>query len=436
MKKERKHSIDKLFGESLDGHRIDPSAGIWESLTTHIPSPGGKGTFLFLISGIVIGAFVFLMHGTLIQAPEQLAVSAQPHTESIPPVSAETEDSEIHLITNTNTELPASEPAITSSNTNSSLGSSVDQEAPSLEDDNKAILTYPADDPGPGRDDFAYEYSSTHSYLDLAEQRSATIKVTSTQKINDSQLRESPEPIFDLTIKDSYVKKADVLLGAAFSPAVNIYPEGQNRNDFSLEFIAAYEKSRFILESGIGVNYTSESAKYQINYSSYDSVGFYVGVTSFSTVSGNPDSVIFETSLKNLYDSIDHFRIKENTNKFVYLQIPLRAGYRVFEGNRFSLDLKAGILFSLQLYKEVPGVPYQGSDAGQIVVLRQYPDRLTTTWQYTAGIGMNYHINNNLRFTLEPFYRQYIKSAYSPASEFPARSPYSFGIRWGIYLHF
>ena len=435
MKKERKHSIDKLFGESLAGHKIEPSAGTWESLATYIPSPGGRGTFMFLISGIVIGAFVFLMHGSLRQAPEQLAISGQPQIESTLPVSPETEDSDIHLIANTNTEVPANEPAITSSNTNSSLGSSIDQEAPPPAEDSKAIFTDPVYDPGPGHADIAYGYSS-YSSLDRAEQRSATIKVTSTREINDPQLREFPEPIFDLTIKDSYVKKADVLFGAAFSPAVNIYPEGQNRNDFSLEFVAAYEKSRFILESGIGVNYTSESAKYQINYSSYDSVGFYVGVTSFNTAPGNPDSVIFETSLKNLYDSIDHFRIKENTNKFVYLQIPLRVGYRIFEGNRFSLDLKAGVLFSLQVYKDVPGVPYQGNDAEQIVVIRQYPDRLTTTWQYTAGIGMNYHINNNLRFTLEPFYRQYIKSAYSPASEFPARSPYSFGIRWGIYLHF
>ncbi|MCK5078615.1 MAG: hypothetical protein KAR09_01650, partial [Bacteroidales bacterium] len=117
MKKERKHSIDKLFGESLAGHKIEPSAGTWESLATYIPSPGGRGTFMFLISGIVIGAFVFLMHGSLRQAPEQFAVSGQPHIESILPVLPETEDDDTLLIANTNTEVPANEPAITSSNT-------------------------------------------------------------------------------------------------------------------------------------------------------------------------------------------------------------------------------------------------------------------------------------------------------------------------------
>ncbi len=435
MKKERKNSIDKLFLESLAGHRIEPSVGIWESLTTHIPSAKGKGTFIFFISVIVIGAFVLLMYGIFDERPEQFIKSEEVHTEAIPIVLEDPVSPDILLSNNNSTEAAVNKPAIPLSNTNSSLGYPGDQGVPSLVEENKPIFSDPENEPILRQGEFGYGLTST-CYLDQAELRSCVIKVNSMPEIKESQLRETPEPIFNLNTKGDYVKKADVLYGAAFSPAVNFYPERQNRNDYSLEFVAAYEKSRFILESGLGVNYTSESAKYRINYSSYDSVGFYVGITSFNIAPENPDSVIFETSLKNLYDSIDHFRINENTNKFVYLQIPLRVGYRIFEGNRFALDIKAGILFSLQLYKDIPGVPYQGSDAEQIEVIRQYPDRLTTTWQYTAGIGMNYQINRQLRFTLEPFYRQYIKSVYSPASEFPARSPYSFGIRGGIYLHF
>jgi len=262
------------------------------------------------------------------------------------------------------------------------------------------------------------------------------VEANSTMGIRELSQRDFPDPIFDLNIKDTYARKADVFFGAAFSPAVNIYPESQNRNDYSLEFITSYEKSRFIIETGIGGNYTSESADYRINYTSYDSVGFYVGVSSFTVDPVNPDSVIFETKLKSLYDSIDHYSVIENTNKYAYLQVPLRIGYRVLQLPRFSIDLKAGVLFSVQIYKDIPGVPYQGTDAENIEVVSQYSDRLTTTWQYTTGIGLNYHINNKVRFTLEPFYRQYIKSAYSPASEFPARSPYAFGIRGGLYFHF
>ncbi|RLD55665.1 MAG: hypothetical protein DRI97_09015, partial [Bacteroidetes bacterium] len=283
--------------------------------------------------------------------------------------------------------------------------------------------------------DFSHGFIS-YIVIPEAEMVSNPIEIYSTLESRGSQLRESPDPIFDLNVRDSYAKKADVLFGAAFSPAVNIFPDGQNRNDYSIELVAAYEKSRFLIESGLGANYTSESAKYQVNYTSFDSVGYYVGVTSFTIDPVNPDSVIFETNLKNLYDSIDHYSVTENTNKYAYLQIPLRVGYRVLQTPRFSIDLKAGILFSLQIYKDIPGVPYRGNDADDIEVTRQYPDRLTTSWQYTAGIGLNYQINNKVRFTLEPFYRQYIKSAYSPASAFPARSPHAFGIRGGLYFHF
>ncbi|NQT77577.1 MAG: outer membrane beta-barrel protein, partial [Bacteroidetes bacterium] len=275
-----------------------------------------------------------------------------------------------------------------------------------------------------------------YTHIDRLDYCPYTIDISTDQKLASSELRNSGKPFFDLNIRDNYVKKAELMFGAGFTPAVNIYPDGQNRNDYSLELVAAYEKSRFIIESGIGANYTSESAKYQVNYSSYDSVGYYIGVSSFSIAPGNPDSVIFETSLKSVYDSIAHYQITENTNKFVYLQIPLRIGYRIIEANRFSIDLKAGVLLSLQVYRDVPEVPYQGSDAEQIEVIRQYPDRLKTTWQYTASLGFNYQINRQTRFSLEPVYRQYINSVYSTGSAYPARSPYSFGIRGGIYFHF
>jgi hypothetical protein len=265
--------------------------------------------------------------------------------------------------------------------------------------------------------------------------RPVVLGITNPGEIDPRRMREIPKPAFDFSIRDSYVKKADVLFGAGISPAVNFYPDGQNRNDFSFDLVAAYEKSRFILEGGIGANYTSESAEYRINYSSYDSVGYFFGVSSFSIDPSNPDSIILETNLKSIYDSIDHYIINESTNKYSYLQIPLKLGYRIIQKDRFSLDLKLGILFSVQIYKDVPEAPYGGSDV-EIEVIRQYPDRLSTTWQYTAGAAFNYQISRQLRFSLEPFYRQYLKSVYTPGSPYSARSPYSFGIRAGIYIHF
>ncbi len=435
MIEERKHNIDKLFHESLGGQTIEPSKGVWTSLSTKIPSGRGSGILMFFLSAIAIGVFSLFLSielntdNQLSDIPENI----EPNTTIESFIATDGEEQAIDQ-----TEEPSKE--ISDKDTD------IKQSTPSSDLTVKALPTpvqkpvvhsKPLTNTASVNDRQDNEDASIeHSRLDLLDYRIALIELDDPIDIYVGESRPAEDPIFDLTIKDDYVKKADILLGAGFSPAVNIYPDGQNRNDYSLELIAAYEKSRFIVEGGIGGNYATESVKYGITYSSYDSVGYYINVNSFNINPGNSDSIVLETSLKSIYDSIDHYRIEENTNKYAYLQIPLKIGYRIIEKNRFSLDLKIGVLFSLQVYKDVPDVPYQGNDGDRIEVIRHYPDRLTTNWQYTASVGMNYHINRQLRFTLEPFYRQYLKSVYSTGSEYSARSPYAFGIRGGIYFHF
>jgi hypothetical protein len=435
MKNERKHNIDKLFLESLDGHKIDPSPGVWESLSGHIPSKGGKGIILFLITAVAIGGISILLN--MVLQPGSTTASVNNFESSLTSADEPVQALSEAIHTAIYTEDPAPLPVSGSVTSNQQTASEAVPEPGNIHTVTSAgkLNEYGA---SPAIESTISQEGQViiYTHINRLDYCPYTIDISTDHKLISSELRNSGEPFFDLNIKDNYVKKAEMMFGAGFTPAVNIYPDGQNRNDYSLELIAAYEKSRFILESGIGANFTSESAKYQVNYSSYDSVGYYIRVSSFSIAPGNPDSVIFETNLKSVYDSIDHYQIKENTNKFVYLQIPLRIGYRIIEVNRFSLDLKAGILFSLQVYRDVPEVPYQGSDAEQIEVIRHYPDRLKSTWQYTASLGFNYQINRQTRFSLEPVYRQYINSVYSTGSEYPARSPYSFGIRGGIYFHF
>ncbi len=438
MKEERKHSIDKLFHESLEGQTIEPSKGVWASLSSQIPSGSGSGILMFLLSAIAIGAFSLFLN-TEININKHLAdipENIEANVAIEPLIGPVHEDQAISSQDNTEeASTKNSDNNTDAKQSNSSYDLKAEASPPPVQktiEHSKPISNTASDEDQQENNDA----SIVHSRLELLDYRIALIELDDPADLYVGESRLAGDPIFDLTIKDGYVKKADILFGAGFSPAVNIYPDGQNRNDYSLELIAAYEKSRFIVESGIGGNYTTEGVKYGITYSSYDSVGFYVNVNSFSIAQGNSDSVIFETSLKSVYDSIDHYRIQENTNKYTYLQIPLRIGYRIIEKDRFSLDLKVGVLFSLQVYKDVPDVPYQGNDGDRIEVIRHYPDRLTTNWQYTAGVGMNYHINRQLRFTLEPYYRQYLKSVYSTSSEYSARSPYAFGIRGGIYFHF
>lgn len=445
MTQERKHSIDKLFQSSLAGDKIEPSAAVWESLSAHVPTNRGKGTLLFLFTAIAIGALTFLLHSTIVDPTQETSepvlaqnelISRGQQAEADPVIPSAEEGAEVAVeiqedITSTIEEEPIDETNDLAENINPPSVLKTEEAVKQQANESPMILlaNTAAYTPESGDKMLSYAYENLQRIIPLQ----AHIDDGSKREINTREDADPGEPIFDLNLKDTYVRKAEVLFGASFSPAVNIYPDRQNHNDYSFDIVAAYEKSRFIVETGIGANFSSESAQYQINYTTYDSVGYYIGVTSFTNDPNNPDSIIFNTNLKSIYDSIDRYSIQENTNRYVYLQIPIRIGYRVLETKRFSLDLKAGLLFSLQIHKDIPGAPYQGND---VEVIRQYPDRLSSYWQYTASASFNYQINRQIRFSIEPFYRQYIKSAYSPYSVYPAKSPYGFGLRGGLYFHF
>ncbi|MEN8223805.1 MAG: hypothetical protein ABFS05_00470 [Bacteroidota bacterium] len=439
MKDERKHSIDKLFNESLSGHKIEPTKSVWASLSSHVPSTSGGNMLMFLVSAVAIGVLSLFLNTSIISdklMPEtaaEISNTSASHTEITAGGEEQSSKDPVSKAINSETEaVPVNEN--TNDNIKTPEATDLRSTLPSTEAIEKA--EHPDEKSSDEKAQAAEISSPEYEKLDLLEYRIALIEFDEPIEMEFGETRTFKDPVFDLSIKDGYTKKADLLFGAGVSPAVNIYPDGQNRNDYSLELTAAYEKSRFIMEGGLGANYTSESAKYGITYSTFDSIGYFVNVNSFSIDPQNPDSILFETSLKSIYDSIEHYRIEENTNKYAYLQIPVRMGYRIIEKDRFSLDMKLGILFSIQIYKDVPEAPYQGNDVDEIEVIRHYPDRLRSNWQYSASLGMNYHINRQLRFTLEPFYRQYIKSVYSSTSEYSARSPYAFGIRGGIYFHF
>ena len=62
MTDERKHSIDELFHSSINGQKIEPSAGVWKSLSKLVPPASSGGSYMFIITAIAIGALTFLLH--------------------------------------------------------------------------------------------------------------------------------------------------------------------------------------------------------------------------------------------------------------------------------------------------------------------------------------------------------------------------------------
>ncbi len=430
MKDERKHSIDKLFRESLKGDEINPSPGVWTSLEHYIPQGAVTGLMRYLLSAVAIGILSIGLTGILFHEPEAIAPDGHAAAVSPPseePLPAEAAESDAPAMAE------GTAPAITEvQSANMDPGSSVEKSTSGNE-----TLAPPTVAVSIQKQPSTQSHNNISRHqLPALPAQAGFVSCDSPGASTEMCSVEGIDPIFTHLLKDDYVRSADLWVGAGFSPAVNIYPEGQNRNDFSAELLLAYERSRFIAEGGLSINYTTESARYGVRYSSYDSVGYFINVSSFAENPEFPGTVLFETNTKGVYDSIERIRVEEKTNKYAYIQLPLRAGYRLLDKGRFSVDLKFGVIFSLQVYRDVPEIPFEGNDVERIEVIRAYPDRLKTHWQYTTSLGLNYYFSRKTRLSVEPFYRQYINSVYSAGSELPARSPYAFGIRGTLYFHF
>jgi hypothetical protein len=251
---------------------------------------------------------------------------------------------------------------------------------------------------------------------------------------DESRNINSPE--LGLVIRNDYVRQPEYWFGAQITPSVVYYPGKSNKNSWSGEFTIDYMPSRFSLQAGVGLGYYKESGEYQVSYSSYDSVGFYYDVSTFSLYPENPDSVLFELNEISIYDTVDHIVVSEIQNQYLYLRLPVKLGYNLFDTKKLSCHLHGGLVFSLLAWKDEPDVSIPAADITRIDIEETYPGRLSTSWQLTAGINFIYKINDRFGISFEPTYMQYIGKLYKPGFDYSDTRPYAIGLRTGIYVKF
>jgi len=234
-----------------------------------------------------------------------------------------------------------------------------------------------------------------------------------------------------------YYRTTEWFAGVNITPGITFYPENSgNRNQYLLELNTGYSRNSWFIQSGAGLGYYSEYGNTSIDYRSYDSVGYFYDVSSFQIHPEYPDSIIFNLKMTGIYDSIEHTVIKQTRNQYLYLQIPLSIGLRIWEKNRVSFTVRGGIIFSWLVYKDEPVVKFAPDDATLIKSNMLYPGRYTTNWQWTAGLGLRYQISNRLQFSIEPVFSQYFGNFYKTGKGYNKKMPYSIGLRTGIYLNY
>jgi hypothetical protein len=236
-------------------------------------------------------------------------------------------------------------------------------------------------------------------------------------------------------LRDDYGKPGSWLLGLYFTPEMLYNPSVRNLNtrNYSLDVNAVYRYSGYLVQSGLGLMWSSDNGNCTVDYNQY--LGSYEDVynITFDTVDGEVVPTYYTETVK-VYDTLTHVTISPAKNKYTYLNIPLLFGYGG-EGRHFGWFFKAGPSLSVLVNKNVSEINEANNPNRIINIETEVPSRIETNLQLMMSGGMSLRLGKNLSFSIEPVFRYYVKSTYRPNGN-NSRNPYSLGLRAGLLVNF
>ncbi|MBU2553410.1 MAG: PorT family protein [Bacteroidetes bacterium] len=201
-------------------------------------------------------------------------------------------------------------------------------------------------------------------------------------------------------------------------------------NSYALHFEPTiYLTKNWFLRSGIGVSYAHDRGFARLDYISNDYMGSYNDVynVTFDSINGQVVPT-YHTKTVEVWDSVRHLVISEVTNRYVYLQIPLLAGYyHKAKNSNLNWYVFGGPAVNFQVARVVE----EPNPAGQYIEIidlqNKLPERNSLYFQLWLGAGVEYKVNDRFSVAIEPGYRYYINSLYNkdgyqkPISAFSVR---------------
>ncbi len=210
------------------------------------------------------------------------------------------------------------------------------------------------------------------------------------------------------------------------------YGSGNKKQSMAAGISLSTFKGPWLLETGLAYSLSEDNGRFMISYNSYDSIGYYNKVVSFTPDPENPGTVQFNTEVQGVYDSIDHELETKTNNRYSYLQIPLMAGYQLYAGRLFTIGLKAGPVFSVMLGSDEPAAAFEQDGTTLNSIDNLSPVRVSTNWQVAAGLGIGMHLSPRLTLLAEPTYKYYLRPVYQNHNT----KPQSIGIKAGLLYRF
>jgi len=234
-------------------------------------------------------------------------------------------------------------------------------------------------------------------------------------------------------VHDDYGKKQKLLYGIHFVPEL-IFPESDKINKgIGIELTGRYIMNDFYLETGLGFNVSDDDGQYKIDYEQYDSIGYYYKVNSFAIdeITGQP---VYNTGLEAVFDTVNYNTSESTRNTYTYLYLPLYAGVKLYEFKRLSLNLQAGIIYSVLISQHEPDASYTNDQATRITITNENPSRISSNWIGTASLGLQYQISPTLDLNIEPMVKYYFKPVYE--RRYDPKATFGAGLRVGLYFKF
>jgi len=245
-------------------------------------------------------------------------------------------------------------------------------------------------------------------------------------------------PAFDLRYRNAFRPSSSKgnslpLIGGIYASWDLIdYGNSHRKQSRSAGLSLSTFKGPWLLETGAAICLSNDNGRFMINYNSYDSLGYYNKVVSFSPDPDNPGTMHFNTVVQGVYDSIGHEQETKTTNRYTYLQIPLMVGYQLYASRLLSISLKAGPVFSLMLGSNEPSVTFSQEAASLQSIDNLSPARVSTNWQVAAGLGIGLHLSRGFTLQFEPTYKTYLRPVYQNNRT----KPQSIGIKAGLLYRF
>ncbi len=165
--------------------------------------------------------------------------------------------------------------------------------------------------------------------------------------------------------------------------------------------------NRFTLYAGLGVYKQTLKQHFE-----YDST-----VLVYESIFGRYNN------LNGLNDDEEHHVV----NNSYFLQIPLRLSYKLWEYNKFDLQVSGGVTMNFLLSSKT-------TNSSNLKLIEQGSKLPSYFFNYDVGLGANYQLNNNYALSISPFFRK----SLAPLSSYKsiAISPYSVGCTIGIKKQF